>query len=232
MLSGTDRKILLFLLLVFCFSFGQVACGQQSVDLQEQDRIEQIAKHEEAAKQLRIKGEFQSALQEQQKAVELNPDDSESLRLLGGIYVELKQWDKAIEVLEKGKKINQNNAGVHYELSWALDAVGKKDKFINELKEAVRLAPTNVIYLTNLGVAYGSINNTSLEREAYNKALEIDPNYPTAMYNLALLEADENNKTKAIDLLNKMLQQLSKTNDEDRIERVRNKISELEKSKQ
>lgn len=231
MLFGTDRLQKTILIgILGLLALSQIACGQSATQ-KEQERIEQVMKHEEAARQFREKGDFQAALAEQQKAVELNPDDDESLRLLGGIYIELKQWDNAIEILERGKKINPNNGAVRYELFWAEAGAGNKNKSLSELKEAARLSPDNVIYLTNLGIAYGDIDEKVSEREAYNKALEINPNYLTATYNLALLEAEENNKPRAIELLKKMLSQLSTTKDEERIKRVQEKLKELEQSK-
>lgn len=231
MLSGTDKFQKVILIGLFgLLALSQIACAQSAAQ-KEKERVEQVTKHEEAAKQFREKGDFQAALKEQQKAVELNPDDDESLRLLGGIYSQLKQYDKAVEILEKGKKINPNNAGIHYELSWAEAELGDKNKSLNELKEAVRLAPDNVIYLTNLGVAYGGLDDKVSERAAYNKALEINPDYLSAIYNLALLEIEENNKPKAIELLRKMLAQLSATDDKERIKRVEEKLKELEQLK-
>ena len=228
MLSGTDKLSRIILIGLLCLlALSQIACGQSSAQ-REQERVAQVIKYEEAAKQFRENGNFQEALQEQKKAVELNPDDDESLKLLGGIYIELKQYEKAVKVLEKGKQINPNNDAIRFELSWALEELGNQNKSLSELKEAVRLAPKNPMYLTNLGIAYGKIEDKELQEESYKKALAIDPDYLDAMYNLALLEAEQNNGKRAIELFKKFIEKSSP--DDKGIEIAKAKLKELEQS--
>jgi tetratricopeptide (TPR) repeat protein len=96
--------------------------------------------------------------------------------LLGGLWS--KRTDKdGIESLQTAKK-------------WFLKAL-----------KIERNAPT----LTLLGAACAKLDEAAAAREAFEEAIEIDPNYDEAMYNLAVIEEDTD-PPKARDLLERVIQ--------------------------
>jgi tetratricopeptide (TPR) repeat protein len=75
-----------------------------------------------------------------------------------------------------------------------------KDWFLNAL-QIKRDAPT----LTFLGAAYTRLDEIPAAKKAFEEAIEIDPNYAEALYNLAVLE-EETDPQKARDLLERAIQ--------------------------
>lgn len=70
------------------------------------------------------------------------------------IYRERKDFDKALEVLSQGLKVNENHRDLMSEKVNILLAAGREDDAISELSELTEKDPTNVINLTNLGILY------------------------------------------------------------------------------
>jgi len=153
---GAENKRSLFIALIIFWAFFGSACGQT-----QEQKMKQIQEHTEKARNFRIKGDFQAALREQLKAVELNPDDDDSRMLLGGIYIELKQYENALKALQKAVSINKNNASAHYLLSWVYDELGKSDEALKEIKTASEIQSSNPNYLINLGTKYEDVNDVN-----------------------------------------------------------------------
>ncbi|GAB4838024.1 Protein CTR9 [Ancistrocladus abbreviatus] len=61
-------------------------------------------------------GDFRSALSNFEKVLEVYPENCETLKALGHIYVQLKQIDKAMEVLRKVTKIDPRDAQAFLDL--------------------------------------------------------------------------------------------------------------------
>jgi len=101
--------------------------------------------------------------------------------------VEAFEWfDKAIEVLEAGKKEYPNDSDILLTLSNSYIAANKVEIAIDAFKTGVENEPTNKYYRYNYGVLLlGKSDYTSAE-EQFLKAIEIDPNYQNAVYNLAV----------------------------------------------
>lgn len=221
---GVESKRMFLVLVVALFVMLGNACAQTK-----EEKMKQIKEHEEKARQFRYQGNLEGAVKEQQKAVDIDPNNVGSLVLLGSIYLEKKDWKKTVEILNKAAAIEPNDAVIHDMLGGALENLGNNQKSLEHTKKAVELEPENVRYLTNLGAAYSLIEDKTNERKSYEKALRIDPKYVDAIYGLALLEEEEGNIDKAIFLFNQVVQ--SKTEDEEIIRRTKEKLNKLEKEK-
>lgn len=217
-------KFLKFFLMVICLL--NMACAQSA-----KQNIDESYKYEDKALELRKKGDLQGAIQEQQKAIELNPKDAKPLVVLAGMYDEIDDWEKTSETAQKAIEIDPNQAWAHHLYGNALRRFNKKREALEQAKTAVRLEPENLIFLVNMGSLYGSLEDSKMEKESYEKALSIDPEYLPAIYNLALVEAEEKNNQKAIELLKKVIEKSSLTNDKERIERAQKKLKELQEPK-
>jgi len=109
--------------------------------------------------------------------------------------------DKAVEVLAKGREMYPEDEGLLIaEINYYL-AEQKLDVLVERLKSAIEKDPENTTYVSTLGNVYDNLsqreteaNNSAksteyfnLALEYYNKALEMDPNYHTALYNAGTL---------------------------------------------
>ena len=189
-------------LFLLCFCFFSIACGQS-----EREKQRLVTEYEKKAYDLRMQGKNEEGLKEQLKAVELNPNDTESLLILTGIYLDLENWLEAVETAKKAVELAPNNSKTHYQLAVALERIGgDKQGVLKSFREAVRLAPNDTNALINLGTAYEDINDKQSARRYYEKALEIDSNYIPAIYLLGELDAEDGKIEKAIELFKKAVE--------------------------
>lgn len=98
-------------------------------------------------------GKFQEAIDILFKGVKLNKDDL-LLQSLGGVYVKLGYFDKAIKALLMALKINQKNLGALNNLAGAYLGIKDYKQAEDTLKKIIALDPKNVKVYSNLMVAY------------------------------------------------------------------------------
>lgn len=133
------------------------------------------------------------------KMVELTGDENSYVQL-GDLYVQkglelrseekeaesMEYFDKAIKVLEEGRKKHPQNGDILLLLSNSYIAADKLDVAKEAFKAGVEQEPDNKFYRYN----YGSLllNADEYEEAAVQleKALELDPEYENAIYNLAV----------------------------------------------
>ncbi|MDP2301231.1 MAG: tetratricopeptide repeat protein [Ignavibacteria bacterium] len=98
----------------------------------------------------------------------------------------LELFNQSIEVLEKGRANFPNDSEILLFLSNAYIAANKIDVAIDAFKAGVQQEPMNQYYRYNYGVLLLGGNNFAEAAEQFEKALEIDPTYLNADYNLAV----------------------------------------------
>ncbi|PJA99730.1 MAG: hypothetical protein CO128_02720 [Ignavibacteriales bacterium CG_4_9_14_3_um_filter_30_11] len=113
-----------------------------------------------------------------QFATTKNPEDSVA-------YMEM--FDKAIAVLEAGKKIYPADSNILLELSNSYIGANKTDVAINAFKEGVEKDPTNKYYHYNYGVLLLGAKKYQEAIDQFKAAESIDPDYENALYNLGVV---------------------------------------------
>jgi tetratricopeptide (TPR) repeat protein len=98
----------------------------------------------------------------------------------------LALFNKSIEVLEKGRENFPNDSEILLFLSNAYIAANKIDVAIGAFKAGVEQEPENQYYRYNYGVLLLGGNNYEDAAKQFEKALQIDPSYLNANYNLAV----------------------------------------------
>ncbi|HLJ50316.1 MAG TPA: tetratricopeptide repeat protein [Bryobacteraceae bacterium] len=73
----------------------------------------------------------------------------------------------------------------HFNLGGLLQASGKSDAAIREVREAVRLRPKDAVALNTLGALLQLANQPSAAEASYRAAIQAQPEYPDAHFNLA-----------------------------------------------
>jgi tetratricopeptide (TPR) repeat protein len=82
---------------------------------------------------------------------------------------------------------------------------GQIDLAITGLSMIHKKAPPNPELLTNLGFAHHEKGNLSLAKSYYEEAIQLNPSYLNAYYNLHAILIDENKLSEAIDVLEKLI---------------------------
>lgn len=118
------------------------------------------------------------------KAATENPS-SENLHALGRVYLAEKQFDKALEQLEKAVRLAPDNARLHNDYGAALMESAKMRnegrlenlaKANEEFAQAIKLDKNLLEAYFNQALAIQSLNLTNQAREAWQKYLSLDSN--------------------------------------------------------
>jgi tetratricopeptide (TPR) repeat protein len=96
------------------------------------------------------------------------------------------KFENAIALLEKGRKEFPDNSQVLLLLSNAYIKADKMDVAMDAFKEGVQQEPTNQYYKYNYGVLLLQNKDYAAAIEQFKGALDIDPTYTNAIYNLAV----------------------------------------------
>ncbi len=144
-------------------------------------------------------GLLPEALKEALLAKEANPKDPEIYNLLGLIWLDSKDPEKALKFFKKALELNPNysealnNVGAIYLLKGDLD--NATEYFNKALQNPLYEKP--FIALTNLGHVYYLKGNKEKAQEYLNKALIYNPRYSLAYFYKGLIALENNMLEKA-----------------------------------
>ena len=127
------------------------------------------------------------ALQEFERAVELNPNDYVAHTNIGIIYKKSGNFKRAEEKYKKALSINPNHALAYNNLGNIYLQTKRYDKAIDYYKKAIELSPHMAPFYENLGKAYRENGMYQKARESFEKALQLDPALKDAKSNLKSL---------------------------------------------
>ena len=138
---------------------------------------------------------------------------SEYYRVLGQIYSEEGDQDKAIDTLIDALKWDPKN-------TWALLMMGNifakfKDDLDTALKyyeQAAKLNPEDNIALNNIGANLMQLGRKEEAKEYFARAIKLNPDYPNTHFALAMVAQAEGDNLSAF---NKAIDVLKKSNNQD-----------------
>jgi tetratricopeptide (TPR) repeat protein len=100
-------------------------------------------------------------------------------------YAAREWYDKAIDIFEKARNINPADEEILSILSNAYINSGRSNEALEMFKASVEQHPENKYFRYNLGVLLLKREQFEDAIKHFKGALEIDPNYESALYNLA-----------------------------------------------
>jgi tetratricopeptide (TPR) repeat protein len=129
--------------------------------------------------------------------------EAEVYRNLAVAYRGLENREKMMEYIDKGRELFPTDPGLLLEEINAHLAVGEGDKVVDDLKLLVEQDPENYTIYFVLGTIYGDETNPNLfdvnvAENYYKEAIEIEPDYYDAIYNLGALYINESNKIQVV----------------------------------
>ena len=151
-------------------------------------------------------GKFEEAFEHIKKALEFEPTFHKAWTNLGDHYLHKKDYKKAIEHYEKALSLDPtygnawNNMGNVY-----FNNLDNKEKAHECFKEAVKFSPDDIAY-ANLAITYEEFGNIEKAIEYYNKALEYNPRFVSALNNLAYIHRQLNEARKSIEYAEKAIE--------------------------
>ena len=121
-----------------------------------------------------------------------------ALDMLGVIYYQQNQLEKAIDCYQKAIDSLPDNANFYSHLGAAQQGLGQFENAIESQQHAIKLNPNEAAYHYNLGYAYNEAKSFEKAIHCYQQALEIDPAYNPCFNNLGLCFNELGDYDKAI----------------------------------
>ncbi len=174
---------------------------------------------------LALKKDYENANKFLDKAISTNQYSYDAYNLKGLIDNKLKKYNlaiesfnRAIEIDRKNVKAWENKGGVlANKIRNSITNISSDEmlKLANELLEcsnrAITLNPTSALAYVNKGYALSVLNSDKQEQlTAFEKAGELDPEYPIAFYNIACIYSQIYGESKDIKDAKESIQNLQK----------------------
>lgn len=130
----------------------------------------------------------QEAINQFQQVIGLIPKKAEAHMSLGLAYLQNDKLEQAAQALQTAVGLQPNLAGVHTNLGNVFRRQGKANEAIQEYKIAIFLNPRDLATYYNLGLTYRNLKRFDEARMAFERTLEIDPNFKLARDALSSLD--------------------------------------------
>jgi tetratricopeptide (TPR) repeat protein len=137
------------------------------------------------------KGDYRMALEKFSKAVRLNPQQEDLIRILiymGTCHNSLGEYEEALVQLERAKEAAGLVKEIYNALGFSYFQLKDYDKAIENLSMAVEIDPYSAIDYASLGSSYREKGDINMAIAMYEKALTLDPNITSARENLEVLK--------------------------------------------
>jgi tetratricopeptide (TPR) repeat protein len=134
------------------------------------------------------------------------PNNIDALHFLGILYYQMRNYDFAVEYLEKALKINPNDPDAQYNIGLSFKEKGQLDKAIACYQKALQLNPNFANAQYNLGMVLQEKGDIDEAIPCYQKALQLNPNLSGVYYNLGIISQEKEQIDEAIIYYQKALQ--------------------------
>ena len=128
-------------------------------------------------------GEFNKAISDFTRGIELDPKMVEAYNDRGEIYAKQGKFTQAIADYNKAIEVAPTIAVPYFNRGLAFIKLGRFDLAIADFEKDIAMRPKFVPAYGNLGIIYANQGKLVQAIAVFTKALEIDPNYAPAYYN-------------------------------------------------
>ncbi len=132
------------------------------------------------------------------EAAALKPDDQGVLELRFNLALQRQQWDQAERLTERAANLNADLAGGAFFRARLAEARGQLDQAVTLYEEALTKRQVFSEGWSRLGDARWRLNRNQAALEAYQRALDQQPNNIAALSNISRLEAQMGLNTSAL----------------------------------
>jgi tetratricopeptide (TPR) repeat protein len=151
---------------------------------------------------LLVIGQFDRAIAEGKRALELDPVSLINNADLGFAYTVARRYDLAIDQLRKAIEMDPQFHIAHRDLGWALELKGATDDAITEYHRALELSDHPVV-LAMLAHAEASIGKQNEARQILAQLTEVAKKRYVSPYAFAVIHLGLGEKDQALDWLEK-----------------------------
>lgn len=142
-------------------------------------------------------GELDEALRMFDTAAKIKPDYSEAYFNQGVVLKSLGHLKEAVKKYLKAISYQPNYPDAHNNLANIYKDLEMNEEAIKSFEWAIAYKPSNPLFHLNLGILYSSFNE-ELAINSYKKAIELNPNYAEAYFNMASVLRQLGKKNESI----------------------------------
>lgn len=162
------------------------------------EREVSFREHVHVARRASETKQYQLALREIDRAIELYPDYFEGYVHRAIIHKEGGNLFKAIEDYARALDLEPSLSGAHYDLAQTLRQVNMKSQAIEEYQKAIAIDSLMIEAYNNVGITYSELRRYDVAIAYFEKAIAMDPNYLKAYNNLGAALAESGQVEEAI----------------------------------
>ena len=129
------------------------------------------------------------AIDFQQKAIALNPQDYETHNNLGITLQELGRLEEAVGSFKNAITLNPDYSNTYYNLGITLHKLGKFEDASSNYTQAIKLKPDYAEAHSNLGITLHRLGKLEDAVASYRKAIRLKPDYAEAILNLSITQS-------------------------------------------
>ena len=148
---------------------------------------------------------FDKAVINYKKSIEINPDYAEGHNNLGSALYKLGKFNEAIDSYQRALKIKPNFTEAYNNLGLAFEDLGKFNEAIDSYQRAIKINPEYAEAYNNLGNVYDINEKVDEAILNYKKAIKINANFVEAYSNLGHLLKEIGKVDEARNCENKLL---------------------------
>jgi len=152
------------------------------------------------------KGNLKLAQNLYEKVLKIDSSNLDAIFLLGSLFLQTKNFHKAITLLEKAISIQPRHANSYQNLGFAYIELGEFEKAKELFIQAIKIEPNHGDAHFNLANAHKQLRDFKKAKEFYEKTIKIQPTNPSAYNNYANVCKQLGEFPKAINSYNKAIE--------------------------
>tara|TARA_B100001939_G_scaffold1970_1_gene1860 strand:+ start:1589 stop:2992 length:1404 start_codon:yes stop_codon:yes gene_type:complete len=154
--------------------------------LQKPTQFHNLEKTTNSLLDLYKKGKFKEIIRKDDELVQLYPDSTQILNILGSSHLALEYFQKAINNFKQALAVNSNQPEIFYNLGLSFHYKGNFRSALKSYKKALEIQPNYEECYCNMGMSLNELGNIKESINCFKKTIEINPFHVGAYYNLGL----------------------------------------------
>jgi len=120
--------------------------------------------------------QFDLAVKDFKRVLEINPDDADTLNYLGYTWVDRgENLTEAFQMIRRAVELEPQSGAIVDSLGWAHYKLGQYSEAKDKLEDAVALSPASATIVDHLGDVYWKLGRKREARYQWERALSFDP---------------------------------------------------------
>lgn len=187
------------------FKKGDFATAISCLENAEKRNANYVHLFVERGRILAAQDQFDQALVQFRKAIELSPLNPIRYEEVAKLLFEKERYQESIAILEVAIKHELSFAKLHHYLSQAYYAIKDYKLAIRHIKTALRSDEENITYLNQLGICFKESEEFDEANKVYNSVIKLDPENVSALYNKSILLTKREKYDEALKLLGRII---------------------------